>query len=296
MTTTRDTVQQVDGIDRDDFYGEFVGKRKPVVIRSLTSNWQARDWGLDYFRKLGDEPKLAVKLGDVAEGKRQGMSLAEYTEALERYEADRRNGGHASSPGYLHDVPIFRFFPKLLADTDPFPLQLFPRWYWRNWQEYAQFFMGPTGSVTPLHFDTLLTHNLFFHLAGRKRFILIPPDQRALCYTRDWRWTRFDPADPDYEAFPLAKQLTPAVVELEPGDVLYMPSGTLHHVTNLSVTISFNIDWHTAGSALEGVTSVVHGAPLKNGYYNLLSYLGLGLRVPAKYIFPFYRSYLTYVS
>jgi hypothetical protein len=62
------------------------------------------------------------------------------------------------------------------------------------------------------------------------------------------------------------------------------------------VTISFNIDWHTAGSALEGVTSVVHGAPLKNGYYNLLSYLGLGLRVPAKYIFPFYRSYLTYVS
>ena len=133
--------------------------RMILLIRKLTSDWRARDWGLDYFRKLGDEPKLAIKLGDVAEGKRKGMSLAEYTEAHERYEAASRNGGVASSPGYLHDVPTFRFFPKLMADTDPFPLQLFPRWYWRNWQEYAQFFMGPTGSVTPLYFDTLHTHN-----------------------------------------------------------------------------------------------------------------------------------------
>jgi Cupin-like domain len=232
----------------------------------------------------------------VAEGRRERMSLAEYADSLERYEAKVHNGRPAEAPGYLHDVPIFHFFPRLKADVDPFPLQLFPRWYWRDWQAYAQFFMGPTGSVTPLHFDTLLTHNLFFHLAGRKRFILIPADERDLCYTHSWRWTRFDPTAPDYEAYPLAKQATTASVELEPGDILYLPSGTLHHVTNLSLTISFNIDWHTADSAREGVTSVLHGAPWKNGYYNLLSFLGVGLGVPPKLVFPFYKSYLNYVS
>ena len=61
MTAAWNSVAQVDTIDRDDFYGEFVGKRKPVVIRSLTSNWRARDWGLDYFRKLG--AKAAPKTG-----------------------------------------------------------------------------------------------------------------------------------------------------------------------------------------------------------------------------------------
>ncbi|WP_344350444.1 cupin-like domain-containing protein [Catellatospora coxensis] len=287
---------RVEGIDGKEFFGEFVDKRRPVVIRGLTSEWRALDWGLEYFRRFGDEKNLAVKLGNVAEGRRERVSLAGYSGALEQYEAALRGGEPADMPGYLHDVPLFRIFPSLIADVQPFPLQLFPEWYRENWQEYVQYFMGPTRSVTPLHFDTLLTNNLFFHLAGRKRFILVPADQRRLCYTHRWRWAKFDPADPDFEAFPLAKEATAVSVVLEPGEILYLPPGTLHHVTNLTLTMSFNIDWHTPASARLGVASVLQGAPMKNAYYNLLSYVGLGLGVPDRYIFPFYRSYLTYVS
>jgi Cupin-like domain len=296
VTTPGERVERVGTIGHTEFYREFVQQRKPVIIRELTAGWRARDWGLGYFRKLDEKPRLAVKMGNVADGRRQSISLAEYAEALEKYEAAVRAGESPASPGYLHDVPIFRFFPALKEDVAPFPLPLIPRWYWHNWQNYAQFFMGPTGSVTQLHFDTLLTHNLFFHLAGRKRFILIPAQQRSLCYMHSWRWTRFDPSKPDYDTFPLAEQATPVAVELEPGDILFMPSGTLHHVTNLTFSISFNIDWHTADSARQGVASVLAGAPWKNGYYNLLLYLGLSLKVPARYVFPFYRPYLTYVS
>lgn len=287
-----DSVPVVRGIGRDDFYGEFVTKRRPVVIRELTAGWPALQWSAERFRKLDDDTKLGVKVGNVAAGRQVRMSLAEYAEAMAAYEA----ADDATSPGYLHDVPIFRFFPDLKNDVQPSPLQLFPKWYWDNWQEYAQFFMGPTGSVTPLHFDTLLTHNLFFHLAGRKRFVLVPAVQRARCYPQSWRWMRYDPVRPDVEAFPMAERLTQVAVELEPGDVLYMPSGTLHHVTNLSPSVSFNIDWHTPDSARDGVASVARGAPWKNGYYNLLSLLGVGLGVPPKLVFPLYKSYLTYVS
>jgi hypothetical protein len=293
---TWDSVPVVDGIDRRGFYGDFVTQRRPVVMRGISSDWKALDWGLERFQQLPSAAKLGVKMGKDADGRRIAMSIAEYTDGLERYEERRRAGEPADSPGYLHDVPIFRFFPELAAEASPFPLHLFPKWYWQTWQEYAQFFMGPTASSTPLHFDTLLTHNLFFHLAGSKRFVLIPAEQRALCYPKSWRWMRYDPLQPDPESFPLAAGVTPVTVDLEPGDTLYMPSGTLHHVTNLSMTIAFNIDWHTADSARDGLVSVARGAPWKNGYYNLLSLLGVGLRVPPRYIFPLYKSYLTYVS
>lgn len=291
-----DSVARVDGISREDFYGEFVAKRRPVVIENLTSQWRALDWRPDYFREQGHEAKLAVKQGDVAAGQLESMSLSSYAEALERYEAQVRAGTPADSPGYLHDVPLFQFFPALKSDVDPFPLHLLPRWYWPNWAAYTQYFMGPTGSTTPLHFDTLLTNNLFFHLAGRKRFILVPAEQRDLCYTYNWRWAKFDPSAPDYGAFPLAERTTPVPVVLEPGDILYLPPGTLHQVSNLSLSVSFNIDWHTAKSARHGIASVIRGAPWKNGYYNLISFIGLGLGVPAACLFPFYKSYLTYVS
>jgi hypothetical protein len=187
-------------------------------------------------------------------------------------------------------------YPELIPDIQPFPLHLFPKWYWPRWHDYIQFFMGSTGSLTPLHFDTLLTNNLFFQVVGRKTFILIPDVQKQYCYIEGWRWAKFDPSRPDFDKYPLAAATTPVEVVLEPGDTLYIPPGTLHQVHGLSFSISFNIDWHTARSACTGMMTVLRGAPMKNGYYNLLSFVGLGLKVPARCVFPYYKSYLNYVS
>lgn len=294
--TTWTNVDRVNGIGGEEFHREYVIKGRPVVIQGMMSDWPAMQWGLDRFRKFGPPAQLMAKKGNVADGVQERVTLAGYTEALEKYELGRLAGHSDEGPGYLHDVPLFRVFPELVEDVQPFPQTLFPRWYRGNWPEYVQYFMGPSGSVTPLHFDTLLTNNLFFHIAGRKQFTLIPASQRALCYTYGWRWAKFDPTDPDYNSFPLAAQATPISIVLEAGDILYMPPGTLHHVRNLTMTISFNVDWHTTRSARSGLISVFRGAPAKNGYYNLLSLLGLGAHVPEPYIFPFYKSYLTYVS
>jgi hypothetical protein len=289
-------VPRVDGIDRDEFYRSYVVPKRPVVIQNLLAGWRALGWTPDLIREVGRSTELAVKRGNVADGQRDAIALDRYIDALERYETALAAGEDPPSPGYLHDVPLFRFFPDLATHVAPFPVHLLPAWYGRAWSEYTQHFVGPTGSTTPLHFDTLLTNNLFFHLYGRKRFILIPAEQRDLCYPRGWRWLRFDPTAPDYDTYPLAKAVTPIDVFLQPGDVLYIPPGTLHHVRNLSASISFNIDWHTGESAWRGVTSVLRGAPAKNGYYNFLLYLGVRFGVPEKFIFRFYKSYLTYVS
>jgi hypothetical protein len=156
--------------------------------------------------------------------------------------------------------------------------------------------MGGNHSLTPLHFDTLYTHNLFFQIVGRKKFLLIPGKQKKFCYIYNWRWSPVDPVSPDYAAYPLFEKAACMEVILEPGDVLYIPPGMLHQVHGLSFSISFNIDWHTGRSVTQGLFSFLRGAPGTNIYYNFLIALGLFFRIPSKYILPYYKSYLNYIS
>ncbi len=283
-------------IDRKIFYSKYVTKNKPVVIRGLTSNWKAKDWNIDYFKTKENGKTISIKVGNVSEGRKEQMLLSNYVERLEEYEQNLKLNIKAESPGYLHDIPFFYMFPEYLSDIYPFPKKLLPRFYWKKWQNYIQFFMGSTGSLTPLHFDTLLSHNLFFQVVGRKKFILIDHKEKNNCAIRGWRWSNFDPQNPDYEKYPEAKNVKIMEAMLEPGDILYMPSGMLHQVHGLSQSISFNIDWHTPKTAAKGVASLWKGAPLKNVYYNALIFAGLVFKIPEKLIFSMYKSYLNYVS
>ena len=291
------TVTVVDTISRKEFYEEFVNKNKPVLIKNQTRNWPARDlWSPDYFKNPEWNLNMATKSGDVSKGNRESVKLSSYIDNLMAYEEAKKAGENPTKPAYLHDVPLFNLLPDLIKDIEPFPVELFPKWYWENYQNYIQFFMGGSDSVTPLHFDTLRTHNMFFQMVGSKKFILIEAKQKDLCYVEGWRWSKLDASKPDYSKFPNANKLSIQEVIVEAGDILYMPPGMLHQVHGLSFSISFNIDWHTSKSAASGVLSKFKGAPWKNMYYNWLVFMGVTLRIPSKYLFPYYKSYLNYVS
>lgn len=284
-------------ISGKEFRRNFVKPRKPVLITGETENWNAvRAWDGKYFEEVAGDFQFAVKTGDVSAGQRLKMSLAEYTQLLEDYEQALEKDPSTPRPPYLHDVPIFLLLPQLRKDVEPFTAELFPRWYRKNWSSFVQFFMGSKNSLTPLHFDTLFTHNLFFQIKGEKVFYLVSPEDRAKCYMKSWRWASVDLENPDYEKYPLLKDVEVSKVTVRAGDMLYLPAGTLHQVRGLSSSISFNIDWHTRRSVTTGLFSGFKGAPSANVYYNFMVALGLYLGVPSRMIFPFYKSYLNYVS
>jgi Cupin-like domain len=193
-------------------------------------------------------------------------------------------------------VAIFNTFPELVNDISHEVKNYFSSYYGQHWWSYMQFFMSVSGHVTPLHFDTLMTNNTFFQIKGKKRFILIPWDQRDCCYMKSWRWSDVDPSKPDLNKHIKFSEAQPQVVDVEGGDILFMPSGMLHCVETLSFSISFNIDWHSQKSVVRGVKSFMYGAPWKNVYYNMLIYSGLKFKVPEKVIYKYYRSYLGYIS
>ena len=294
--------QEVDIVPRLDsaaFAERYVAKGRPVLIKRAIVDAAAYDnWTFERLREQAGAKTVLIKdWGPNGEIMTRQMDIAAYLNDIEIYESERSAGNLSHTrPSYLHDVPLRSVFPDAAQELSAFPQDFFPRWYGAAWTDFAQFFLGPSLSLTPLHFDCLLTHNLFFQLRGRKCFTVLDHSHIDYCYRYDWRWFAVDPEAPDLTKHPLYRHATPRQVLVEPGDVFYMPPGMLHHVRSLDAAMSFNVDWHTRDSAVKGALAIARGMPLNNVYYNLVLAFGLWTGVSNRRLMPFYRSYLSYVS
>jgi len=105
--------------------------------------------------------------------------------------------------------------------------------------------------VTPAHFDE--SHNLACVVSGRRRFTLFPPDQAANLYIGPLDFaptptpiSLVDLRAPDFERFPRFREAVhhAIVVELDPGDALYLPSFWWHDVESIGVlNVMVNYWW-----------------------------------------------------
>ena len=110
------------------------------------------------------------------------------------------------------------------------------------------------------HYD--LTENVGVVVAGRRRFILFPPDQLKNLYAGPLELTpagtpisMVDPLNPDLERFPkFAEALEHAqTAELGPGDAIYIPFYWWHAVDSLEAVNLFINYWWT--DAIKGLGS-----------------------------------------
>jgi hypothetical protein len=96
--------------------------------------------------------------------------------------------------------------------------------------------LGPGGTVTPLHFDNV--NVLHVVVEGRKKMTLIPPEDTALVYHDRGVYSEVDIESVDERAFPLFKHASQYQTELASGDALLIPVGWWHHVRALEPTVS----------------------------------------------------------
>jgi len=296
-------INRRENLSPEDFFHSYVTQGRPVVVPGALKRCpELTSWTFDKLRQVSGERTVKLKQGLNEEGvaglKTIAVRLGDYLDQLADFETrlQRNEASATERPPYLHDLPLSSILPDAANDLDGFPADYFPGWYRADWLEFAQFFLGPSHSLTPLHFDCLLTHNLFFQVRGRKRFILLHHDQLPFCYRYRWRWCEVDAENPDLRRHPLYRQAQVRECTVEPGDMLYMPPGMLHHVRSLDCSMSFNVDWHTRASAIQGMLALRRGMPLKNVYYNAVIALGQCAGQPAGRVLPWYRSYLNYVS
>jgi hypothetical protein len=109
---------------------------------------------------------------------------------------------------------------------------------------------------TQIHHDR--DHNLACVIAGRRRFVLFPPEQAPNLYIgpidNPPPLSIVDLEAPDFSRFPRFERAleTAQVAELGPGDALFMPRHWWHHVTSRDhYNAMVNYWWGSQGQGLE---------------------------------------------
>jgi hypothetical protein len=117
--------------------------------------------------------------------------------------------------------------------------------HWPSWFDKMgppRFWIGPAGTMTPLHCD--YDDNIFAQVWGTKRIFLAPPHHAKFLYPREANamlfGSPFNPEAPDYDKFPLARQAALTEIIVNPGDMLYVPAGWYHQVRALTFSLSSN--------------------------------------------------------
>jgi len=217
----------------------------PFIMTGLVGKWPlAAMTPLELQQRHGDLP-VRARVGDyigtafAADRAMQDMSLKTYLERV----ADHGTG-----------------LPPYVGNLELRALNTLCHWpgYFRKMGP-PRFWIGPAGTVTPLHCD--YDDNIFAQVWGRKRIILAPPHHHDLLYAKQASGllfgSPFDPDAPDFERFPLARQARMVECIVQPGDMLYVPAGWYHQVRALDFSLSANRWARGVPLALDGADSAI---------------------------------------
>jgi len=268
MTAT--AVLELDGgeVGAERFQTDIVARARPVVFRGLVADWPVvragRDGPLalrDYLRRLDRGLPVTAKVAppdakgrlfynDDSTGfnfRKQKTSIGAALDTLLGMADDERPSGFAiqsiSLRAHLPDFSRDNAMPLLPGAVEP-----------RLW-------IGNAVTVAA-HYDQ--SENIACAVAGRRRFTLFPPDQVANLYPGPFDPTPAGPPvsmvdfdAPDHQRYPRFANAVAAalVVDLEPGDALYIPYLWWHHVRSLdTLNLLVNYWWKPPAGT--------HGGPI----------------------------------
>ena len=220
-------VPRLGAMDAAEFHAQ-AARGLPFLIPGLATRWPLSALTPQTLRERFSALPVRARVGDYVntafapDRAMQDMSMLEYLELVA--------AGNEGLPPYLGNLELrelnrFCYWPAYFTKPGP------PR-----------FWLGPAGTVTPLHAD--YDDNIFVQVWGTKRIFLAPPHHDEFLYSREANallfGSPFDPEAPDFVKFPLARQAAMVECVVQPGDMLYVPAGWYHQVRSLTFSLSAN--------------------------------------------------------
>jgi hypothetical protein len=231
---------------RDEFYDRYLATNTPVVFsKGCECLGVVGRWTPQYLAERGGDTPVKVSYRRDSDPNHFADPETFYTEIPVREVVDKVLAAGPTNDIYL--VSRNRASEGALAclgddfvDMPPFLDPDPERGGWSLW-------FGPEGTETPLHHDT--TPILFCQIYGRKRIYLAAPCERELLFG--------DIQSTFYPSTDVAKaDVDMRVIEMGPGDALFIPVGWWHAVRALDVSISISLtgfepavdyDWYRPG-------------------------------------------------
>ncbi|ORX72375.1 Clavaminate synthase-like protein [Linderina pennispora] len=228
----------------------------PFVIKGAISFWPAlttRKWAdLEYLRSaVGHHRLVPVELGAKYTDRNWSQQLMPFGEYLDQAIYPLQNS-RAGGTGYLAQHNLFAQAPRLKRDfwlPDYTQVETGRRAVpedsaTANGGVLVNAWLGPKGTVSPLHFDKY--DNLFAQVVGYKHMRFYAPSESrnvypfppgsSLCNT-----SQVDVNEPDLQRFARFSQARYLEVCMGPGDLLYMPPRWWHYVRSLSTSVSISM-------------------------------------------------------
>ncbi len=238
VTTT--PIPHLDAMKRVDFTRYYVDPGEPVVLSGAVDSWPALDkWSHSWFRDRFGARTVQVSFGGPLEGRRESMTLGHYLDIIAR--------SAASVQPYLRLEPLPGVFPELSED---FAL---PRYCPAGRNVAVHLWIGPERTVQPFHKDNQNplspVHNLLVQVRGRKLVSLVSADQDEKMYryppgSARANYSQVDYIHPDHERFPRFRTTVVAETVVGPGEMIFIPADTWHHVRALDPSISLSFWWY----------------------------------------------------
>lgn len=254
-------------------FAEVRAGGRPAVLKGAVAPWPAVKLGLQSDEALIDylkghdngqvagvyvgPPEIAGRFfyGADTHSRNYRHGPAPIPQALDRLLEERE----AAQPHavYVQSTLISQHMPGFKADNrlDLLPAKVEPRIWIGN------------AAVTRAHYD--LNHNIACVVAGRRRFLLFPPEQLVNLYPGPFDRTiggvpvsMVDADNPDLNAYPrfAEAQKVMLTADLEPGDALYIPYGWWHQVHSLSpFNVLVNYWWDDAPATTPPYEALFHG-------------------------------------
>jgi DNA-binding MarR family transcriptional regulator len=204
---------------------------RPFFITKFVKDWPAFTLGLNWFKEnFGYITVKARANDDIANafsGQREHLSLnlREYLTLMDNQEMSA-----TVLPPYLGNQVI----PEISA------LCNWPDFF-EDWAA-TKTWIGPAGTVTPLHCE--YNDSLFAQISGSKSFFLYPPHASEALKLEEVNSvlfaSQFDPQNPDFSEYPEMKSMPPIECVVKAGELLYLPAGWFHHVTEKTFSFSIN--------------------------------------------------------
>jgi ribosomal protein L16 Arg81 hydroxylase len=232
------TVERRSTISRQEFLARHYARSHPLLLTEAPDFFRQfedlsiarlrREFGhhtIEFQSGRDREPDYEVRSASL----RSQATLAEF---LDRIVAGASNDVYLtannarSNRAFMDDLLRDRRGPANLCGPDWDATQVF-------------FWLGPAGSVTPLHHD--LTNNALVQLFGRKLVRLVSPFQLANVYNNRHCYSEVDPTNVDPQKHPDFGGVDVQTIKLMPGEILFIPVGWWHHVTALDVSASLSL-------------------------------------------------------
>jgi hypothetical protein len=237
------TIREHAAIDQERFHAEVQGAGQPAVLRGLIADWPI----LAAANRSNGELAAYLKAIDSGGPARTMLAMPE-VQGFYFYDAAMRGFNFET-----RDIGLSLLADKLLEIVEePAPIGIYagslaaggiaPAFARDNPMALLDDAIEPrlwigNRSRVATHYD--IANNIACVVAGRRRFTLFPPDQIANLYVGPLDYNMagqpvslVDPLAPDLTRFPrfAEAQRAAIVVDLEPGDALYLPAMWWHHV------------------------------------------------------------------